>query len=203
MRLVGGALVLDFLNTRTGPPEGPADDDALADYAALLEWCSHADVLVEAEVRALTEASRDDPASAASTFERSLRARDYLRSLFGSITEGRGPRSEDLALLRDDEAEALSYGNLAEDAGFAWSWAGDQTMGRPLRPIIHSAVELLTGAQLDRIKRCAGCSYVFLDESKNRSRRWCSMDDCGSAEKARRYVAARRGRAGRGAHPAE
>ncbi|WP_431899638.1 CGNR zinc finger domain-containing protein [Micromonospora chalcea] len=33
---------------------------------------------------------------------------------------------------------------------------------------------------------------LFIDESKNRSRRWCSMDDCGTAEKIRRYVEVRR-----------
>ncbi|WP_372443637.1 CGNR zinc finger domain-containing protein [Nucisporomicrobium flavum] len=64
----------------------------------------------------------------------------------------------------------------------------------PLRPVVHAAVQLLTTGALDRIKRCGGCRFLFSDESKNRSRRWCSMDDCGTAEKSRRYVAVRRAR---------
>ena len=61
-----------------------------------------------------------------------------------------------------------------------------------LRPVAHAATQLLIGDELDRIKVCGGCRYIFVDESKNRSRRWCSMEDCGTAEKVRRYVAARR-----------
>jgi predicted RNA-binding Zn ribbon-like protein len=56
---------------------------------------------------------------------------------------------------------------------------------------VHAAVELLTTGPLDRIKACAGCRFVFVDESKNRSRRWCSMEDCGTTAKMRRYVARR------------
>jgi predicted RNA-binding Zn ribbon-like protein len=35
---------------------------------------------------------------------------------------------------------------------------------------------------------------LFLDRSKNGSRRWCSMDDCGTDLKKRRYVATRAAR---------
>ena len=66
---------------------------------------------------------------------------------------------------------------------------------RPLRPVAHAAVQLLTAGELDRIKVCGGCRFLFIDESKNRSRRWCSMDDCGTdgegAALRRRTAAAR------------
>jgi predicted RNA-binding Zn ribbon-like protein len=58
--------------------------------------------------------------------------------------------------------------------------------------VAHAAVELLTGDRLDRIKRCGGCPYLFFDESRNRSRRWCSMNDCGTDQKVRRFVVKRR-----------
>ncbi|WP_414636011.1 CGNR zinc finger domain-containing protein [Actinophytocola sp.] len=48
-----------------------------------------------------------------------------------------------------------------------------------------------TTGPLDRIKTCAGCRFIFVDESKNRSRRWCGMADRGTAAKIRRYVARR------------
>jgi predicted RNA-binding Zn ribbon-like protein len=60
-----------------------------------------------------------------------------------------------------------------------------------LWPIALSALELLTSPQLIRVKKCAGCPWVFLDQSKNLSRRWCAMDDCGTHEKIRRYVSRR------------
>jgi hypothetical protein len=60
-----------------------------------------------------------------------------------------------------------------------------------LWPIAHAALELLTDAELHRVKRCAGCPWLFLDHSKNTSRRWCAMNDCGTHAKVRRYVARR------------
>ena len=57
-----------------------------------------------------------------------------------------------------------------------------------------AAGELLTSPQLSRLKKCAGCPWVFLDQSKNLSRRWCAMDDCGTHEKILRYVARRAAR---------
>jgi predicted RNA-binding Zn ribbon-like protein len=58
--------------------------------------------------------------------------------------------------------------------------------------VVHAAIDLLLADSLVRLKQCGGCSFLFVDETKNRSRRWCSMDDCGTDEKVRRYVAARR-----------
>ena len=57
-----------------------------------------------------------------------------------------------------------------------------------------AAYDLLTGGQLHRVKHCAQCHWLFLDRSKNGSRRWCSMEDCGASVKMRRYVARRAAR---------
>jgi predicted RNA-binding Zn ribbon-like protein len=113
----------------------------------------------------------------------------------GARQPGRHPhRLPALTRLRDDEADALAHAQLMRGNTFAWSWRDDHTLARPLRPVVHAAVLLLTTGALDRNKRCGGCRFLFNDESKNRSRRWCSMDDCGTAEKIRRYVAVRRTR---------
>ena len=197
MRLVGGNLALDFVNTRTGPPLGPPDDDVLTGYPELIAWGVHAGALSEAEAAALRRLSRDDPGGAHAAFERALRTRDYLDEIFRTLAADRSPSTPVLARLRDDEADALGHARLAGGSTFGWTWRDDHTLARPLRPVVHAAVHLLTTGALDRIKGCGGCRFIFNDESKNRSRRWCSMDDCGTAEKIRRYVAARRTRATR------
>jgi predicted RNA-binding Zn ribbon-like protein len=197
MRLVGGNLALDFVNTRTGPAAGPLDDDVLTGYPALLAWGEYAGALTPAEAAGLRRRSRDDRADAGTTFARALRTRDTLDEIFRSLAAGREPAADALDRLRDDEADALAHAQLRRGSPFTWAWQEDRTLARPLRPVVHTAVQLLTTAALDRIKGCEGCSFVFNDESKNRSRRWCSMDDCGTAEKMRRYVAARRTRAQR------
>ncbi|NGM16295.1 CGNR zinc finger domain-containing protein [Verrucosispora sioxanthis] len=197
LRLVGGNLALDFVNTRTGPPVGPPDDDVLTGYPELLAWAGYAGVLTDAEVTRSHRRRHDDPDDTQAAFLRSLDVRDRLDEVFRAVASGRSPSGSTLARLRDDEADALAHARLDRAGTFVWSWRDDHTAARPLRPVVHAAVQLLTTGPLDRIKGCGGCRFVFLDESKNRSRRWCSMDDCGTAEKARRYVAARRTRATR------
>jgi predicted RNA-binding Zn ribbon-like protein len=71
-------------------------------------------------------------------------------------------------------------------------WEQDATT--PSAAVGHltvAAVDLLREGSTDRIKVCPSCGFVFLDLTKNRSRRWCSMEDCGEQEKMRRYVAKR------------
>jgi hypothetical protein len=80
-------------------------------------------------------------------------------------------------------------------SGFALAWDGDH-LERPLWPIAVAGLDLLRAGPLDRLKACEDCPWLFLDTSRNRSRRWCSMDDCGSRSKMRRYRA-RRATAGR------
>ncbi|MEV2239695.1 ABATE domain-containing protein [Micromonospora sp. NPDC049891] len=197
LRLVGGNLALDFVNTRTGPPVGPPDDDVLTGYPELVAWAGYAGVLTDAEMARSLRLQRDDPDATQAAFVRSQRTRDRLDEVFRALATGRDPSRSALARLRDDEAEALGHARLDRAGSFVWTWRDDHTADRPLRPVVHAAVQLLTTGTLDRIKGCGGCRFVFIDESKNRSRRWCSMDDCGTAEKARRYVAARRTRASR------
>ena len=197
MRLVGGNLALDFVNTRSGPPAGPADDDTLTGYGDLLAWGVYAGALTRAEAAVLRRHSRADPGGADAAFATARTTRDCLDDVFRALATERSPARAVLARLRDDEADALAHGQLrtgADGDGFGWTWREDRARGRPLRPVVHAAVQLLTAGPLDRIKGCGGCRFLFTDETKNRSRRWCSMDDCGTAEKIRRYVAARRTR---------
>ncbi|MDG4798648.1 ABATE domain-containing protein [Micromonospora sp. WMMD1082] len=191
MRLVGGNLALDFVNTRSGPPAGPPDDDVLTGYPDLVAWARYAGALTEAEAATLHRLARDDPGRAQATLARSLRTRKQLDELFRALATGGRPSARALARLRDDEAEAIGHAQLEHEGGYAWSWRHDGSLARPLRPVVHAAAGLLTTGPLDRIKGCGACRFLFVDESKNRSRRWCSMEDCGTTEKIRRYVARR------------
>jgi predicted RNA-binding Zn ribbon-like protein len=60
-----------------------------------------------------------------------------------------------------------------------------------LWPVARSAADLLTSAEeLARVGQCAddrGCGWLFFDTSRNHSRRWCAMKDCGNRAKARRH----------------
>jgi predicted RNA-binding Zn ribbon-like protein len=192
MRLVGGSLALDFVNTRGGRPTPSAEDEVLHDYDDLVAWGRHVGMLTEAEAVRLLRRARRDPDEAQRAYQRAVRLRGYLYELFRAVAAGRPPPRRYTAALRSDEADALGRAELVRgNSGFRWSWAHDDDLARPLRPVVHAAVALLTAGPLQRVKRCDGCRWLFIDESRNRSRRWCAMEDCGTAEKVRRYLARR------------
>ena len=82
-------------------------------------------------------------------------------------------------------------------AGFGWRVEGSRLTNAPalLAPALWSAGDLLTGPQLARVRECANdkCLWLFLDESKNGTRRWCSMSACGNRAKAHRHYARLKG----------
>ena len=91
--------------------------------------------------------------------------------------------------------DAVAHADLVPDGtGLHLVWPDAHHPHAVLWPIPHSAVDLLTTGDLRRIKRCAGCEWLFLDRSKNASRRWCAMTDFGTQSKIRRYVARRASR---------
>lgn len=75
-------------------------------------------------------------------------------------------------------------------------WAGSP--GAMLIPdrLAHAAVDLVRTADLAQLRICpvdeGGCGWLFLDRSRNRSRRWCAMEDCGTLAKSRRLTTRRR-----------
>lgn len=194
MRLVGGSVALDFVNSRSGPPDGPPDDDALTAYLDVVAWSRYVGLATEAEAATLRRLARDDPGAAAAAFANALEIRECLDDVFGAIAAGGSPSRRALASLRDAEVEALSHAQFEGDGPYGWSWRRDRSLTKPGRLVVHAAVDLLTAGPITRVKRCGGCRFLFVDESKNRSRRWCSMDDCGTSEKIRRYVARRASR---------
>lgn len=197
LAVVGGNLALDLLNTRSGPPGGPFDLEGLDGYPSLVAWAVRAGSLGEPLARRLLDRAARRPEEAAAALARALEVREELHGILTEVAAGRRPSAASLEVLRRAELEALAGAALVmNEGGAAWSWAHDHRPTRPLWPAVHAAVDLLARGPLDRVKACGGCSFLFLDDSKNRSRRWCSMDDCGTAEKMRRYVARRAARRG-------
>jgi len=191
-RIVGGNVALDMLNTQNGPAGKAPEGDVLRDYGDFLAWATHLGVLTTTEERRLRRRAHERPAEADVAFQRAREIRAYLHEIFDAVAHGKPPARADLRRLQGDAADAFAHGQLvAANGGYRWSWGDDQDLERPLWPIIDAALTLVTKGPLDRVKGCASCRFVFVDESKNRSRRWCSMDDCGAEDKMRKYVARR------------
>src|SRR4029453_10757591 len=191
-RIVGGNVALDLLNTQNGPAGGRPEEDVLSDYSDLLAWASHVGLLTADEERHLSRRARRRPAEAAAAFQQVFEVRAHLHDLFDAVARGTPPDKASLLRLQGDAAEALAHGRLVSaDGHYRWSWADDDDLRRPLWPIVHAALALATDGPIDRVKGCSSCRFLFVDESKNRSRRWCSMDDCGGRDKMRKNVARR------------
>jgi predicted RNA-binding Zn ribbon-like protein len=191
LRIVGGDVALDFVNTEDGDP--PVD--CLRGYGDLVAWGVLVGLLSTEEGERLTGEADLRPGDAEAAYRDALTLRGALYDVFRAVAEDEAPASRDLEVLRQYECEALSHGKLVQgDKGFRWEWKDRRDLTRMLWPVAHSAAGLLTSGNLDRLKLCAGCYWVFLDASRNHSRRWCTMGVCGTDEKKRRYVAKRAAR---------
>jgi predicted RNA-binding Zn ribbon-like protein len=191
LELVGGDPALDFANTVDGPLDDPIE--SLHEYGDLAAWAAYAAVIDADTAERLAAAARRRPAAAAQALERGreLRTASYLT--FSAVADGDRPPAAALDHLRAAHVEALT--NARFTPAFAYVW-DDDALERVLWPLAVAAVDLLRSGPLDRLKACATCPWLFIDGSRNRSRRWCSMSECGGRTKMRRYRE-RRATAGR------
>jgi predicted RNA-binding Zn ribbon-like protein len=117
--------------------------------------------------------------------------------LFVAAVTGGRPSSEAIDTFNALLGEARSHRQLCWDRKeFVWRYRGfpDQPAS-PIWPIAEAAAELLSSSDHSRIRQCSepDCRWLFLDHSKNHSRRWCDMSICGNRAKARRFHARQSG----------
>ena len=190
-------LCLDYVNTLGWRGSAPAE--TLHGLPDLAKWCAAAGSLLAGAI----DASADwggaawcerHPAEAAEIFNRAIAIRETLYRVFHAIAAGGAPADDDLVGLNRALQETPARSALQRaGAGFGWRVemrraAGASTL---LAPALWSAGDLLAGAHLARVRECANgqCLWLFLDESKNGTRRWCSMSACGNRAKAHRHYA--------------
>src|SRR5215210_2219602 len=197
VHLLGGNPALDFVDTIGGPFENPHKDEHefLRSYEDLVAFGLKTETLSERSARRLGRLARERPDEAEAVLAEARRKRALVEAAFRPVAEGSLPPARVLDELRDFAAEAIAQGELvATDDGFAWSWERCEGLDTPLWPVAQAALELMLDGPLDRIKTCGRCRWLFLDTTKNHSRRWCSTEGCGTDVKKERYVARRRAR---------
>jgi len=192
IQLAGGALALDFANTVGGTHVSPTHDH-LRSYGDIASFAVLAGGLSPSAAKRLAERAQRDPKRAAAVYELGIALRESVWAVFSALASGESPRDTDLELIGDAAAAGAARSRLVHDKdGVVWSLGSDSDeLERPLWDIARSAADLLTSGDHDRIKECASttCEWVFLDRSRNHSRRWCEMSDCGNRAKARRFQA--------------
>jgi predicted RNA-binding Zn ribbon-like protein len=174
----GGRLALDFCNSFSrGPGKGPRDRLGAPDM--VLAWAARAGWPLEAAPGA-------DDVAALHEF------RAALIGMFDRLSEGEAPDPRHIERLNVEIARAGASEYLAPEGTGRWRLVdrAGEALERLRHAIARDAADLLTG-DLARLKRCPAhdCLWLFHDSSKNLSRRWCAMDDCGSRAKMRRHRA--------------
>ena len=186
LELVGGELCLHFANTinsRLYP-----EHDYFMHYLDLVAWANRVQILSPAQASRLQKQARENTQEAENVLQSARAFRELLYRLFSKIIKAEEPNKKDLEAFTGAYGQAVSHGQLTkQDRHFSIRWKVDETLEALLWPILHSAGELLLSEELSHVKECPGCGWLFLDTSKNQSRRWCSMNTCGARDKMRRY----------------
>lgn len=189
MELVGGEVCLDFVNTgssRAAPPF----EEKLHQYGNLLTFALRTELLDEPLAARLRKAAAADPGGARRVLARARELREAIYRAFTAVDDGRRPADVDLATIAAEASVAAAARRLvAGSVRCEYVWPDDAHLERPLWPIATSASDVATSERLERVKECAAdnCNWLFYDASRNRSRRWCDMRDCGNRAKARRF----------------
>ena len=184
-------VALDFVNTLDDryAPGGPRE--LLPSYADLIRFCRQAGIVTHAEA---TRLSALPGASQEKALRSAIELRELLARVFYRWVEGRPPSAEDRIALEEWSAVCARHRELRwKNERLEWTWkalAADAEA--PALLLAQRALDLLIRDELPRLHTCASetCRWLFLDTSKNRTRRWCDMKICGNRAKARRYSAA-------------
>ncbi len=190
--LDAGRLCLDFANTL-----GVFAGDHLHGPDDLLAFAHQAGLVGDADLPRLRAVLHDRPDAARELFDRARALRQAIFNLFSAVVAQQPADAADLSALNRELAATLGQQRLLAqpDGSYGWGWRpGQLEPVDVLRPIVRSAAELLTSADLVGVRQCAAsdCAWLFVDTSRNRSRQWCSMQTCGNRAKARRYYERRR-----------
>ncbi|WP_077324829.1 CGNR zinc finger domain-containing protein [Virgibacillus siamensis] len=190
--LLGGRLCLDFANTVSWHDSSEKSEELLTSYEKLVNWSVHANILKKQQSLSLLKKAERQPSEAKEVLQQAIELRESIYRIFSLVVNNETPASEDLSIL--NEALSNAYGMIRVVPGennFSLEFLNcEEQLDGMLPPIVQSAIDILISEkELSRVKKCEGdpCGWLFLDTSRNRSRRWCSMADCGNRAKAKRF----------------
>jgi predicted RNA-binding Zn ribbon-like protein len=181
--------VLAFVNTLSSRPTS-APVERLDSYEALVTWAREQHLVSAAAAERLAAGARRHPHHAVAVLARAKDFREALNGLVSAIDAGKQPSADVLKTIGDCLAGAYANGRLVpHDGALQWVASAEDDLERVLWEIGRAAGRLVVSPRLARVRACAAsdCGWWFVDDTKNRSRRWCDMTLCGNREKLRRF----------------
>jgi len=182
-QFVAGNLALDFINTVAFRADPGKKKDHLQHTEDVYRWASEAQLPDRAAI--------SSGSLTASSLRRIRAVREQLFAVFHAIASDDPIPADPLAQVGNALQDCMSRRCLSiEGAEVRWTWRPEaRGTDYLLYPVLTAATDLLTSDSRGLVRQCedAGCGWLFLDRSNARTRRWCSMADCGNRNKARKY----------------
>jgi predicted RNA-binding Zn ribbon-like protein len=192
--LSGGILCLDFANT-VGKRKMPGQTaENLPEYSDFVAFAKQSRVVTPQHARELLAAGLIHPKEATQVLRAAVVLREAVYRVFAAIPNRRLVQPKDVKVIEQFATEATRHRRMVGTGrSYRWEWRRDandkEMLSYILWPIAQSAAELLTSERIRSVRECWAetCAWLFLDESRNHSRRWCDMSVCGNRQKARRH----------------
>ncbi len=187
----GLELSLDFSNT-VDWRNGDKRDDTLKTFDDFVAWSVKKGVVPRDEAQRMLKKAKDEHLGEGS-LEKAIQLRETIYKIFSAVAHDEHPGEKDIGELnRFLSQHGGSSGIIRDGDEYGWGWRTDEgAEGRILWPIAKSAADLLTSDQLGRVRECAneeeGCGWVFLDDTRNGKKKWCSTTGCGNRAKVRAW----------------
>ena len=189
-KLAAARMCLDFTNTLAYRYSAQPVDN-LSEYSNLLGWSSAAGLVDAHTAQKLERQAASHPGRAGQALASAIRLREILHRILAGQIACAAPQAEDLHNFNRTLGQVLQRAKLSiTQAGLRWGWSHESELERAWWPVVPSAAGLLTSPELlARLGQCAdeNCGWLFFDTSKNRSRKWCDINDCGNRAKQRRF----------------
>lgn len=189
---VGGSVALDFANTLGGMHTAPTHEHLL-EYDDLVRFGRSAGTLSPIQARRLADEAARQPARAAAVLRRAIALREAIWRVFDAFAKDVRADPADLVAIHEEELAALRHARFAQTgSAVRYEWSEENLLDRPLWALARSAGDLLRSEDdRRRVRECgsATCEWLFIDRSRNHTRRWCDMSDCGNRAKQRRMRA--------------
>jgi predicted RNA-binding Zn ribbon-like protein len=189
--LCGGHPALDLVNSLDNRFREDGPNEMLASYADLLRFLEESGLLGRQQARVLSKTVAPEAAARALQSARGLREATAA-VLYGSL-EGKDPRRQDVSVLEEHFLDAARHRELQWEggkSGLTWAWGRYESEPElPVWALAETVSDILLSPDMARVRTCAAdtCRWLFLDTSKNHTRRWCNMKVCGNRMKARRF----------------
>lgn len=194
-QLIAGHPTLDLVNTLDWRFRDNGPEELLASYDDLLRFSAESGLLSAKQIRSIVRGSTQPAAAGALVSCREMR--EAAADIFYAAVDSRTPPGSQIKIVERYFRQAREQQRLAwSGSRLGWEWqASECSPDLPVWMLSLSAARLMLSDEMRFLRACEkpDCRWLFLDTSKNHSRRWCDMKVCGNRMKARRFKAQHKG----------